>query len=1072
MADVVRYWWNYKSTNIEIFQREVGKTQRYMYIPTNLISKADTSTICEIITNGGNIANSCVVDVINGGATYYFTWKVIESLKRAEAKVYDEVVDFLRSSKASAPTITASNTAFTPLNPFLFKVGDTFEDTSTKDMWTIEDIIKSVDNYVIKKERTNGLVNINRNVFEDEVKNGRVVRIFVNQPAQSVTAITNKQFNDKVLEELQKVEKGDIIKITRKDGTLYTLIEVIEFTNNGIVEWDIKGLVNNGSDARFYEDYWQEVLKKGDLEVQIIKKGQAQTFKVGDKVKIRKDSIFYGDGTKNPKDKIGEITEIDLKEGRRLPIRVTWSDGAKNTYNEDDLEFYQGLNYPLKVVCILNEKQGIIEDLEGQESATGGGRVWNIFFNDGTELLCYRDEFFVEGDVLQLESPSYSPKILVNKINIVNDSIIYNLIEKATSKLGTNIGSNIEVKIQDLFTFSIKFVDKVNIGGTSTNQTQTKPKIYAVGLEYRKEIVEVVKLQVKDDLDPTHSLWQLVTTGTPKEYFDQQRYLFFTPSDVIQVVDKKLKLSVDWKIINIILSNNTIEYVVDYQTYYISVDRLFSNNYVSLKEAYNLEEKTQPLVKPVVYAVDIEWKDIMEVVNLEQKMTSQENDYWALYHKKDDESYTQNRSNFFVVGDVIKLYDRTKPISNVYKVEHFNRSDYKIFLLKAIDKGKLDLGFEKSASMILPMIDLLNGNDIEIVQFYNLRELFDQPILIPKDDSGATPLTPITSVLDKIEQAKKDLGQLLFMRNLLSPIDFEQKIEVTQLIDEKQKLINELNFKGIEEKMAKDQFFDDLFEQSFTPIQHEYEDIYNLTSQEIDFFTPNGARTQLSFEINEIIRTPQFKEWFGDWELAYIYKDADALELDCSKVLTPNFEPRVVWHGTGKEFSYFIFDKFPAAYFAVNREYSQFFADLQGGGDGYVIPFFLNIRNPLDLTHFETNNVSAKDFFDYMYLMTGLTMEQLDVNPIFLSGSTPLLQTWMYIRNNPKMLKKIADTKIYDGIHFYETNPNIKDVSSAAHKTEAYITFSPHQCKIADPNRGMLLFASLKSFLLEKGGKI
>jgi hypothetical protein len=367
---------------------------------------------------------------------------------------------------------------------------------------------------------------------------------------------------------------------------------------------------------------------------------------------------------------------------------------------------------------------------------------------------------------------------------------------------------------------------------------------------------------------------------------------------------------------------------------------------------------------------------------------------------------------------------------------------------------------------------LIESYIIEIVEFFNLRELFDQPILIPKPDIAATPLTPSTSVLDEIEQAKKDLGQLLFMRNLLSPIDFEQKIEVTQLIDEKQKLINELNFKGIEEKMAKDQFFDDLFEQSFTPIQHEYEDIYNLTSQEIDFFTPNGARTQLSFEINEIIRTPQFKEWFGDWELAYIYKDADALELDCSKVLTPNFEPRVVWHGTGKEFSYFIFDKFPAAYFAVNREYSQFFADLQGGGDGYVIPFFLNIRNPLDLTHFETNNVSAKDFFDYMYLMTGLTMEQLDVNPIFLSGSTPLLQTWMYIRNNPKMLKKIADTKIYDGIHFYETNPNVKDVSSAAHKTEAYITFSSHQCKIADPNRGMLLFASLKSFLLEKGGKI
>ena len=534
MADVVRYklFLNSNKTIVEIFQREVGKTQRYMYIPSDLISKADASTISEIITNGGNIANACVFDEINGGKTFYFTWKVKESLKRAESKVFEDIQDFLRSSRASTNVVTASNTTFKKLNlnPFQFKVGDTFEDTSTKDTWTIEDIIKSVDNYVIKKERTGGIININRNVFEDEVKNGRIIRIFVNQPAQSVTAITNKQFNDKILDELQKVQDGDVVKTTRKkDGSVFNEIVVKSISTSGN-SWSING-IDRGVTASLYKDYWEEVLKKGDLEVQIIKKGQAQLFKIGDKVKIRKDSEFYtsnnptmnprdtvgeiksiqsplsttynievkwssnqrvnnykeddlelatqaqkfkvgdkikikkdskfyGDGARNPKDKIGEITEIDLKEGRKLPIRVTWSDGAKNTYNEDDLEFYQGLNSTLKVVCILNEKQGIIEDLEGQESATGGGRVWNIFFNDGIELLCYRDEFFVEGDVLQLESPSYSPKILVNKISIPNNSVNYYLIEKATGNVGTNLEKN---TIPDLFTFSIKLVDKVNI---------------------------------------------------------------------------------------------------------------------------------------------------------------------------------------------------------------------------------------------------------------------------------------------------------------------------------------------------------------------------------------------------------------------------------------------------------------------------------------------------------------------------------------------------------------------------------------------------------------------------------
>jgi hypothetical protein len=1065
MADVVRYWWKYKSSNIEIFQREVGKTLRYMYIPTNLITRTDAEKICEIITNGGNIANSCVVDVINGGATYYFTWKVIESLKRAEAKVYDEVVDFLRSSKASAPTISASNTSTQSqkvvVNSFLYKVDDNFEDPLTGKVWKIVGINVPYDAYEIQKDNATNTLNINRNVLEQEVSNGRLQLIFVNQPVQNISAITNKQFKDKILEELQKVEDGDVVKTIRKDdGKVWNEI-LVKSTNKGATFWAING-IDRGIAASLYNDYWEEVLKKGDLEVQIIKKGQSQKFKVGDKVKIRKDSGFYGDGARNPKDKIGEITEIDLKDGVDLPIRVTWADGAKNTYNEDDLELYQGLSASLKVVCILNEKQGLIEDLAGQVSSTNGLPVWNIFFNDGTELLCYREEFFVEGDVLQLESANYSPKILVNKISIGTNKVFYYLIEKSSGNVGINLEEN---TIPDLFTFSIKLVDGVYIQGlnSGTQIPQTKPKIYAVGLEYQKQIVEVVKLVEKDEADHTHSIWELYSNnGVSKGVFDQQRYLFFTTGDVIQVIDKKLKLSVDWKIINIILYNNTIEYEVDGKLYNVSVDRLFSNNYVSLKQAYNLEEETQPQAKPIVYAVDLEWKKIMEVTNDVQKMTSPKDDFWVLYDKSENESYTQNRREFFIEGDIVKFtYRKDKTVVVNARINKINFID-----------GSIDwLNVDDNLAGSFYINGLIESYKIEIVEFYNLRELFDQPILVPKDDSGATPLTPTSTILSEIEQAKKDLGQLLFMRNLLSPIDFEQKIEVTQLIAEKQKLINELNFRGIEEKMATDKFFDDLFEQSFTDIKHEYQDIYN-NGEEIDFFTPNGKRSELSFELNEIIRTPQFKEWFGDWELSYLYKDADALELDCSKVLTLNFEPRVVWHGTGQQFSYFIFDKFPAAYFAVNKEYSQFFADLQGGGDGYVIPFFLNIRNPLDLTHFGTNQVSSKDFFDYVYLMTGLTMEQLDVNPIFLTGSTPALQTWMYIRNNPKMLKKIVDTRLYDGIHFYETNPNVSDVNASAHKTEAYVIFSADQCKIAEPNRGMLLFASLKSFLLKKGGKI
>ena len=468
-----------------------------------------------------------------------------------------------------------------------------------------------------------------------------------------------------------------------------------------------------------------------------------------------------------------------------------------------------------------------------------------------------------------------------------------------------------------------------------------------------------------------------------------------------------------------------------------------------------------------------EAKNILAVLMMLQEIgqvVSYKDPYWGI--KLDDKNTMPSyRKEFFVIGDVLEVTN-TKDRSNKIKIKIVEINKYDdVDIPNTISYYKYDESSQKFVTNLrnINVEDLFKNAQIDIIQPFNLFELFNEPILVAKED-----ITEITqeSTLTELEQTKKDLGQLLFIRSLISPIDFEEKISVNQVISEKQKKINELNFKEVEAMVSEDKFFDDLFEQSFTPILHQYEGVYAETGEEVDFFTPNGERSKLSDDLNKIIRTPQFKEWFGDWELSYIYKETDALEIECSKVLTENFEPKLVWHGTGKQFSYFVFDNFPAAYFAVNREYSQFFADLQGGDDGYVIPFFLNIRNPLDLSHFKTTKVKSKQFFDYLYLMTGLTMEELEVNPIFLSKDLPELETWMFIRNNPKMIKKISDTKLYDGIHFYETNPNIKDTTTLAHSTEAYITFSADQCKIADPNRGNLLLASLKSFLLEKGGKI
>ena len=323
-----------------------------------------------------------------------------------------------------------------------------------------------------------------------------------------------------------------------------------------------------------------------------------------------------------------------------------------------------------------------------------------------------------------------------------------------------------------------------------------------------------------------------------------------------------------------------------------------------------------------------------------------------------------------------------------------------------------------------------------------------------------------------IEDVKKEIGQLVFLRSLQSPLEFEENIKLNQLLDDKQKQLDKLIFQKMENQLSQENIFDDLFEQSFTPIQNSYENIFVKDEGSSDFFTPNGQRSILNDAENALIRTPLFLEWFGDWQLTYQYKEAGITDFDCSKVLSPQFEPQIVWHGTGAEFSYFRFDNFPAAYFAVNKSYSQWFADLHSrNGDGYTIPFFLNVRNPLDLTLFETTKIAPKTFFDYMFLQTGLTKDELGINPLFADPNLEPMETWIYLRNNPKMLKKLADSKVFDGIHFYETNPGV-DQSETFYKTEAWIIFDPHQAKLADPSRGVLLFSSLKSFLLKKGGAI
>jgi predicted ABC-type ATPase len=166
----------------------------------------------------------------------------------------------------------------------------------------------------------------------------------------------------------------------------------------------------------------------------------------------------------------------------------------------------------------------------------------------------------------------------------------------------------------------------------------------------------------------------------------------------------------------------------------------------------------------------------------------------------------------------------------------------------------------------------------------------------------------------------------------------------------------------------------------------------------------NGKPSKLNAEQYKLVRTPDFKKWFGDWE-----KDPE----NASKVVDENGEPVVVYHGTKQNFTVFNLDKVGS-----NIDYGMwgsgfYFSPIKSFSKNYgnvLMKIFLNIKNPF-------------------------------VRNPNLSGSTSQFKPVYGKQESMELRNKILDSN-YDGVLQFE--------SGKKNPLTQVVAFYPEQIKLAD----------------------
>jgi hypothetical protein len=231
-------------------------------------------------------------------------------------------------------------------------------------------------------------------------------------------------------------------------------------------------------------------------------------------------------------------------------------------------------------------------------------------------------------------------------------------------------------------------------------------------------------------------------------------------------------------------------------------------------------------------------------------------------------------------------------------------------------------------------------------------------------------------------------------------------------------------------------------------------------------------------EIEVIIRSQKFKNWFGDWEKASINDEYD----NVSKAFTDG-KPSVYHHGARRiKYTYREVSN-GVLYLAENISYALWFSQnstAQSEEGNYLTECFVNIKNPIDLTAFYVNQVDLSDivrYIDAIYPLANIYDFIPSNIALLIKTNQPTNLTmwaWQLIRKNVKFVNYIKENTPYDGFLYYENNPSDQVLNTITGKYEENVTkavaiFKSHQVKVVD---AVLFDGGLDDWRFENGGKI